>query len=423
MKKQKKEIVWKKSKSDMFETFAVELQEYTRTGRLPDSCDKDMRYCLELQRERHREKGIVMQYEFVPRGHFPKANRNCHGMEDACYKARINWRTCRFEQKIYKDKKIIDSSENNMIFYQMITDTKNNQLVEEEDYVCPNCGAISKVKDLINGCAYCGTYFKMDELFPKVTNFYMVKDPSGTGKEIKGEIIKSILWTMPICIILFTLMFHFLDGHHILVSAIMGSFAGIFASPIFGYFLWAVLKIGFIFKEAGRSISILANAGGSDKKFEAQMKEYSPEFSYMYFVGKVISMLRMIIYAKDAQELPIYTGKGVGELFSDIVDSHMVGPLALKKFQVEGDYCYVTVEAYMDVVYATGRIRKKREKFRLELRRNVTTPMQVNFSITKIHCKSCAASFDATKQRTCPNCDTRYEVSDEDWVVLSVGRG
>ena len=107
-------------------------------------------------------------------------------------------------------------------------------------------------------------------------------------------------------------------------------------------------------------------------------------------------------------------------LFSDIIDSHSVGPLALKKFQVEGDYCYVMVDAYMDVVYATNGVSKKREKFRLELRRNITTPMQVNFSITKIHCKSCAASFDATKQCTCPNCNTRYEVMDEDWVIMGV---
>ncbi len=416
----KQEIVWKKRRSDMFETFAVELQEYTRTGKLPDSCDRDMRYCLELQRERQKEKDIIMKYEFVPRGHFAEKSLDCQSVEDACYKAKTECRTCQFERKIYKDKKAAHSWKENMNLYQMITDTKNNQLVEEEDYVCPNCGAISKVKDLINGCAYCGTYFKMDELFPKVTNFYMVMDPSGTEKEITGQIIKSILCAMPICMILFMLTFHIRDGHHIPESVVMGIFAGLFASPIFGYFLWAVLKIGSLFKEAGRSVGVLVNTAGSDKKFEAQMKEYSPEFSYMYFVGKVFSMLRMIMYAKDARELPIYVGEDLGELFSDIIDSHSVGSLALKKFQVEGDYCYVMVEAYMDVVYATNGVSKKREKFRLELRRNITTPMQVNFSITKIHCKNCAASFDATKQRTCPNCNTKYEIADDDWVVMSV---
>jgi hypothetical protein len=50
MKKQDEQIVWKKRLGSKFETFAVELEEFTKTGRLPESCDQDMKYCLELQR-------------------------------------------------------------------------------------------------------------------------------------------------------------------------------------------------------------------------------------------------------------------------------------------------------------------------------------------------------------------------------------
>lgn len=48
----------------------MELEEFTKTGNLPESCDQDMRYCLELQKERQRDRDIIMKYEFVPRGHF-----------------------------------------------------------------------------------------------------------------------------------------------------------------------------------------------------------------------------------------------------------------------------------------------------------------------------------------------------------------
>ena len=54
------------------------------------------------------------------------------------------------------------------------------------------------------------------------------------------------------------------------------------------------------------------------------------------------------------------------------------------------------------------------------LRKNITVPIQMNFSITKINCKSCGASFDATKQRTCPNCDSKYEMVDDDWVIMQI---
>lgn len=87
---------------------------------------------------------------------------------------------------------------------------------------------------------------------------------------------------------------------------------------------------------------------------------------------------------------------------------------------LRGDYCYVTVDAYMEDVYDAKRLRKKRDKFRLVLRRNVTTPLQMNFSITRINCKGCGSSFDATKTRTCPSCNARYEIADEDWVITKL---
>ena len=49
MGKKDEQVIWKKRPGDKFETFAVELEEFTQAERLPDSCDQDMRYCLKLQ--------------------------------------------------------------------------------------------------------------------------------------------------------------------------------------------------------------------------------------------------------------------------------------------------------------------------------------------------------------------------------------
>lgn len=48
-----------------------------------------------------------------------------------------------------------------------------------ETYVCPNCGNITKIAALEDeGCAYCGTHFLMAQLYPKVTNFYILDNLS-----------------------------------------------------------------------------------------------------------------------------------------------------------------------------------------------------------------------------------------------------
>lgn len=301
MKKQDEQIIWKKRRGDRFETFAVELEEFTKTGRLPESCDQDMKFCLELQRERLREKGILMKYAFVPRGHFAEGGGIGRGFEDAHYKTRMEYRTCCWEKTFYQDKRSIYSSKENTIFYQMITDTQDSHSVEMDSYVCPNCGAISQVKELINGCSYCKTFFKVEDLFPKTTNFYMIKD-----------------------------------------------------------------------------------------------------------------------YGHTTRELPIYEGNDSVELFSDIIDSSYRGALALKNFSVQGNYCYVTVEAYMENLYYENIVRKKNDKYQLVLRKNITTPIQMNFSIKKISCTSCGVSFDATMQRSCPSCNAKYEIADEDWVIMKI---
>ena len=420
MKKSEPEVIWRKRKGDKFETFAVELEEFTEEGKLPENCDQDMRYCLELQKERQMEKGVRMKYRFVPRGIFADGGGIGRGYEDTLYKTRMEYRTCRFERKFYKNEMQVHSSKQNTIFYQMITDTQNERLIENDNYTCPNCAAISKVKELMNGCSYCGTFFKMEDLFPKTTNFFMIKDAGYTEKEIKGSIFKTIFPFMLICFVVFTYVYNTQNDNGLLLNMIPGFFAGIVGGGIFGYFFWAIMKLGSLFKQAGQSLPMVVSATGSAKRFENSMKQYSPEFSYEYFTSKVISMLKMMIYAKNPQELPIYAGKPVDNMFSDIVDSYYSGALALKSFQVEDPYCYVTVDAYMEDVYDTSKIRKKRDVFRLVLRRNITTPLCMNFSIKKINCKSCGSSFDATKQRSCPSCNTKYEIVDEDWSIIDI---
>lgn len=420
MAKQEDKVIWEKVRGNIFETFAVELQEFTRSEQLPDACDQDMKYCLELQKQRQKEKNISMKYEFVPRGIFAEGGGLGRGFEDTHYQTRMEYRTCRWERKLYRGNKKIYSSKEKSLFYQMITDTKDSHLVEEDNYTCPNCGAISLIKELINGCTYCGTFFKMEDLYPKTTNFFMIKDQGYTEKEIKKDILKTVIPCILICFVIFSYIYNTQNDKGILLNMISGAFAGVFGGGIFGYILWAIGKLGSLFKQAGQSMPMVVSATGSAKKFENQMKRYSSEFSYEYFTSKVISMLKMIIYAKEPMDLPIYAGKSTGNMFSDIVDSHYTGALAFKSFKVQGNYCYVTVDAYMVDLYDTNKIRQKRDVFRLVLQKNITTPLQMNFSIKKINCKSCGASFDATKQRTCPSCDSKYEIADDDWVILSV---
>ncbi|MBR1931194.1 MAG: hypothetical protein IJ833_06935 [Lachnospiraceae bacterium] len=151
------------------------------------------------------------------------------------------------------------------------------------------------------------------------------------------------------------------------------------------------------------------------------MKRFALEFSYEYFSNKAISMLRMLLFAEDMEQLPHYVGESLNGRFDDIVGCDAMGMVGVRALNIKDGHCNVKIQVYMnDLLYDGNRVRARRELYRMYLYKNLSTPINMYFSIRKIQCKSCGASFDATRQRSCPSCGTRYEIGDDDWVILKV---
>ncbi len=379
-----------------------------------------MQYYLELQKKRLEKKALSLEYDFLPRGHFAEGGGPVISWGDDKYYSRTECRTCKLTRRVFKDDKKIYDKGQNELFYATITSAYNGTAVENDLYTCPNCGAISKVKELQDGCPYCQTYFKMSDLFPKVTNYFFVRDVGGTEKEIKGEIKQYVMPCVIAAILLYLLIFYISYGN-IFLALIPGILGGLIFGGIVGYVIWAVKTLGGLFKDAGKSIGVLVNTAGSKGRFVELMKQHSPEFCYEYFSGKVLAILKMMIYADDVTKLPNYAGKPVGKKFNDIVEASGFGTAALKKCEVRNDRVYVTVDVYMDNLYETaGRIRKKHEKIRMDLYKKIDKSVDYHFSIKQLECKTCGTSFDATKENVCPSCKNRYDIEDDEWIVTRV---
>lgn len=422
-------VIWNKESRSIFERFAMELKEYmgntdsVENGSLPFYGDQDVNYFLELQTKRLENKNLRLEYDFVPNGHFPDACPINKSWCDERYRNEMEFRTCRVDKSFYRNGKCLLSKKINSNFYQIITYAHNQNVVGEELYACPNCGAVTKVKNLQEGCDYCGTFFRISDLFPKVSNFYFIKAYGGTEKEVYGSIKKTILPFILVPVGFYMLCF-LVSGDFSLESilSMIGTNIGLCVmGGFFGYIVWAIKQIGSLFKDAAKSVPMLVNMKGSSKKFVENMQRYTPEFSYEYFVGKAVSLLKMIIYAEHPEELPYYEGDKLPDDLSDIVDASFSGAVALKQFTMQEGNAYVTVDVYMENFYErNGRVYRRDDVFRMKLCKNITKPVDFNFSIMKIHCKSCNASFDATKIKNCPSCGTEYQVGDDDWVVLEV---
>ena len=136
----KKELVWKKSKKSLFETFAVELMESTKSKTVPTSGDQDLQYATQLWQERLERKGLDLDYDFMNRGAFTKDDSRMHwkGSDDR-YINSTNVRSCELTRTVNRDGKRIYKKADRKLFYQFSTDVKEGAAVGEDLYTCPNC--------------------------------------------------------------------------------------------------------------------------------------------------------------------------------------------------------------------------------------------------------------------------------------------
>ncbi len=420
---------WSEHSDSIFERFAAGMERYSKDGSIPKDGDQDLCYGFELQDQRLKQKNIDMEYKIIPRGQFPDKDMIGRKWKDAKYNSKMTWRTCRLERQYFRDDKKVFRHKENKVFYQTITDIHKKDLVMEDAYCCPDCAAVTKISELEKGCPYCGGRFKISDMFPKVTTSYFVLDTGFSGEELKRELFRNMFG---IGAVIFLLTFlgevaltnYFGSGEkagNLLLTLLSSLFAGGLGGVVLGYMAFIIFRIGgSIFTSARRSLP-MTPVIGSGARFVSKMKQYSPEFSYEYFSNKIVSLVKMVLFSEYPDELPVYTGELLGSTYSDIVDLSYAGAAGLKDFRVEGDDCYVTLNVFMDVLRDKGsRLSEKREKFEVEVKKNIKTPVDLGFSIRHLECKNCSMSFDATKEKCCPSCGSVYDVSEQDWVVTKI---
>lgn len=179
-----------------------------------------------------------------------------------------------------------------------------------------------------------------------------------------------------------------------------------------------------LFVGAAKSIPMIGPHFNCQKRLPWLMKEVNPNFSYEYFIGKVLALLKIMIFSDDYTNLAVYEGNPMKNPFVDIVDIKYRGVSKLNSFNVTNGCCYVDMTVYATTVKnKNSSFRVKNEKFRLTVCRSVNAMDDGVFTMKKVTCKSCGASFDATRERNCPYCGNPYHLGNDDWVVVSFGKG
>ena len=90
-------------------------------------------------------------------------------------------------------------------------------------------------------------------------------------------------------------------------------------------------------------------------------------------------------------------------------------------FVEENGIISVETKSYFDVLSVKDNsVSLSQPVISATFKRRTDIPVNLNFSMTKVDCPSCARSFNPVKNKFCPSCGREYELITDDWVLADL---
>ncbi len=411
---------YNKESREILKTFVGELNSSDiRKGEYPELASADLKYTASLQSKRLNEKNADIRYDYntdsAINGSAIKLDKDTRYITRMPFYISESKTEYSVDGKVKKREKLLKTLYANVIW---LIDQNNNK---DKSHCCPNCGAVSTIKQLLSGCPYCQTRFMMSDLFPTITNYY--------DGDTKGTIRSTMLPFSLLGILIMMCVYGFYNydtlkavfsSDDMIGKIIQGVLlAGCVAVGILsGYILKAAANFLYILTYTSFYIPSLIRMIKTKRRLPEFMRAFEKNFTLDHFIGKLIYLIRTMVYSDDYENCAVYCGEPIENKCRDIIDMTYLGFINAKNYYIENDYAYIDIDVHMFTYNCKGhRISKKRDVFNLLIYKSIHTETDYGFSIHKIECKNCGSSFDATREKYCPFCQSAYHLPDYDWVI------
>lgn len=404
---------WDKGRG-MFDRFAIELNGWHEGGSIPESCDGDTAYFLKLQRARLERKGLKMRHRVTP----VKGDSFGTGSvrrKSPWYTVNMDYENISRRIAFENAQGVIYDRTAEEVMYEMIVHSPNESELAHMDMTCPNCGAVSPVALLTEGCRYCGTRFRITDLFPRVTNLFFLRSNSIHKNK---TVMRNTFLTIMSALFLITFLITFFSKEYSLPYVLLNSYlVALIAGGFGGLIVTDLILLLTLFQTDGRK-HIPLKALSSKRKLTRAFSRYDRNFSYEKFEGQIISLVRMAVFSDDRANLASFCGGPLHPYFDNIVEMTYISALLIKRLYVQNNILHVTLRTWwINYSEHNGRIYKSGDCIDVSLCRSIAEREAPGFSITSVSCTGCGGSFDAVRQRVCPYCHTEYHMENKGWVI------
>lgn len=405
---------WDKKQS-IYDSFARELNDWYEREHIPEDGDGDIAYFLKLQKERLTHKGLRLEKKIVPSkgtgyGTGKKSKKSLWYTTDMLYE--------QVSEKLsfHNENETIFEEKSEMTMYEIVVHTPDQAKADHIRITCPRCGAVNSALKLEKGCSYCGTRFQIKDLFPRVVNFFFIKNKAiASNKKIFTQSM-----ALSMGIVFFLTFFTSMNKNpKILPMILLNSyFVTVLIGGFLGYIIADIRLIAALFDRGGMKHISAWKWIRSKKKITRTMQKYDRNFSFDKFEGQLVALIRMAVMAEKPENLACYCAKGREAAFSDIVEMIYTNGICLNKIRMKGDLMHLSLRTWWINYYKEdGKIRKNGDCIDVTFARNIRKPETPGFSITSVFCDSCGGSFDAVRQKICPYCGKEYHMEKESWMI------
>lgn len=290
----------------------------------------------------------------------------------------------RYEKDYYIGKNLVHKETD---FDSRIEYTFVSKKMEDKDYICPNCGMQSKLKNFVDGCPYCRTYYNIDYTDKDLGSKYHYDRVlrNNSYRVVTG--IVDLIISIIICFIFIKLTsrtFNVIDVSKAFIY-------GLILSMILYYFFY-ILDAYVILWPIKRY---------KDKQNKKQIDFWNrTKLDKKSFFNNLNYEVRKYYYSKD-----------------NIIDFDVLDYLEFKDF-TKNNVQHIRVLIDVRVVYYdNGKIKSRITKEEYLFKKNPNAKLELNDGINMMKCHNCGSSIDVT-EGACSYCHTEIKYLQE-WILVN----
>ncbi|HHZ06559.1 MAG TPA: hypothetical protein GX401_07230 [Clostridiales bacterium] len=393
--------------------FVKDFKEFYRTGKdINASITQSYWYSLCLCKKRLDKYNLSVEYNMsITSINGDKFYQSHHWSYDGKNTTVVVENDADVEKVYYLNGNVIKKSKSTCgTAYFTVVQSKTPM----DECVCPSCGAVQTVEQLIDGCDYCGTKFQLEDFDKKIVSFNT--EPSPLKKF--SAFYKSLL----ICFLA-----PFPGG---LALAILQNF-GLYATegtPL--YYVAMLFPICMIYAFVGFVLSMFLPIDTQKKAriaqqaerrlFQEKMQSFDELFSVDNFVGTLDYKLKNIHFADSQQNIDSFVACDISDdihYYKNIVDCTFVG-YRFNDYRVFGNVqkLFLTVTVTNSIL-VNNKICSYDEEINLTLRKSADVKTQCINDAVVYRCKGCGSPISLLNGGVCQYCDTKLDLMQYDWVI------